>query len=58
MNKLTRRDLLGLSAVALVAAPTLALTSRFALASDAPRVDPGDPQAKALGLHAPVGKGR
>lgn len=48
MNKLTRRDLLGLSAAAIVAGPTMALTSRLASASDAARLDPDDAQAKAL----------
>ncbi len=48
MKKLTRRDLLGLSAVAIVASPALALTSRLAFAADAPRLDPNDAQASAL----------
>lgn len=48
MKKLTRRDVLGLSAVALVAGPAMALSSRLAVASDAPQLDPNDAQAKAL----------
>lgn len=48
MTNITRRNLLGLSAAAIVAGPTLALSSRLSFASDAPRLDPDDAQAKAL----------
>ena len=48
MKKLSRRDLLGLSATALIAGPTLALSSRLAFAADAPRLDLNNAQAKAL----------
>jgi hypothetical protein len=48
MKTITRRQLLGATASAIVAAPLLNLVSRSADAADAPRVDPEDPQAKAL----------
>src|SRR5210317_972335 len=48
MKKITRRQLLGATATALVSAPLLNLVSRSADAADAPKVDPNDAQAKAL----------
>lgn len=48
MKKLTRRQVLGTAATALTVSPLLALTSRLAIAAEASRVDPNDPQAKAL----------
>lgn len=48
MKQFTRRDVLGLSAAVLVVGPTTAFNSSLALASDAPKVDPNDAQAKAL----------
>ena len=48
MEKLTRRQLLRLSAVAVAASPMLAVTQRIANAAKAPRLDPNDPQARAL----------
>lgn len=48
MNKLTRRNLLKRSAAMTVAIPTLALGNRIAFASNAPRLDINDAQAKAL----------
>ena len=47
MKQLTRRQLLGAS-VALGAAPLLALGNTTAIAAEPPRVDPSDPQARAL----------
>jgi hypothetical protein len=46
MKKITRRNLLGMSAAAIVAGPLLALTSRGVFASDADRVDPAGAKAK------------
>jgi hypothetical protein len=48
MKNITRRQLLGATATAIVSAPLLNLMSRSAEAADAPRVDPNDAQAKAL----------
>jgi hypothetical protein len=48
MANITRRNLLGLTASAIVAGPTIALSSGLAFASDEPRLDPSDAQAKAL----------
>ncbi len=48
MKKLTRRQLLSSAAAVIVASPLLALSSRAAFASNAPKVDPNDAQAKAL----------
>ena len=48
MNKLNRRRFIGSMTVAIVAAPSLFLTSRSTIAADAAPVDPNDAQAKAL----------
>lgn len=47
MKHLTRRQLLGSTAAIAVSCPSVLLTGR-ALAAGVPRVDPNDPQAKAL----------
>ena len=46
MMKITRRNLLGRQAAAMVAGPLLALTSRGVFASDADKVDPNEAKAK------------
>ena len=48
MKTVTRRQFLNSTAVAFVSSPMLAITAPLASASDQPRVDPEDPQAKAL----------
>ncbi len=48
MKKFNRREILSLSAAAIVSGPMLALTSQLANASEAPQVDPDGAQAKAL----------
>lgn len=47
MKSMTRRQVLGIS-VALTASPLLAFGNRPLAAADTPKVDPGEPQAKAL----------
>ena len=48
MKTYTRRQVLTASAAAIAAVPLVALSQRAAVAADAPKVDPNDPQAKAL----------
>ena len=48
MKTITRRQLLGATATALVSVPLLNLVSGSVNAADAPKVDPNDAQAKAL----------
>ncbi len=48
MKNYTRRQVLSASAMAIAAGPLIALSQRAAVAADAPKVDPNDPQAKAL----------
>ena len=48
MKNLNRRQFLSSTAAVVALSPTLFLTARSAAASDMPRVDPNDPQAKAL----------
>jgi hypothetical protein len=46
MKKITRRNLLSISAAAMVVGPLVALTSRGVFASDADKVDPSGAKAK------------
>ncbi len=46
MKKITRRNLLSISAAAMVVGPLVALTSRGVFASDAEKVDPSGAMAK------------
>ncbi len=46
--KYTRTDVITASAAAIAAAPLIALSQQAAVASDAPKLDPNDPQAMAL----------
>ena len=48
MNNITRRQMLGATATAIVSIPLITLLSDSADAADAPRVDPNDAQAKSL----------
>ena len=48
MKHLNRRQFLGSSAAAMALGPVILASTRSALAADLPRVDPQDPQAKAL----------
>ena len=48
MKNITRRQLLSLSAAAVATGPVLLMTHRSAGAAEAPRVNPNDPQARAL----------
>ena len=48
MKKLNRRQFLGSSAAVVAFTPSLLLSTRSAVAADAPRLDLNDPQAKAL----------
>ena len=48
MKKLTRRDFLGSTAIAIVTSPAMLVPGTQALAADTPPVDPKDAQAKAL----------
>ncbi len=48
MKKVNRRQFLGYSASVAVLSPSLLLMGRHASAAEATRVDPNDPQAKAL----------
>lgn len=48
MKPLSRRQFLGSTVATLVISPTLLLTSRTATATDMPKLDPADAQAKAL----------
>ena len=48
MKKFSRRQLLGYTAAGFAALPALSLTKRLAIAAEVPKVDPSDPQAKAL----------
>jgi len=48
MKKLNRRQFLGSAAAIVALSPPLLGTARLAVAADAPRLDPNDPQAKAL----------
>ena len=48
MKKLTRRQFVQSGAALVAFSPTLLLTSQAAAAADMPKVDPNDPQAKAL----------
>ena len=48
MKSYTRRQVLSASAATVVAIPLLALTQRGAGAADTAKIDPNDPQAKAL----------
>jgi len=47
MKQINRRQFLGSTAAVVALSPSLLLSGR-ALAADVPRVDPNDPQAKAL----------
>jgi hypothetical protein len=48
MKKINRRQFLSSSAALVALSPTLLLSSRSVVAADVPKVDPNDPQAKAL----------
>lgn len=48
MKQLNRRQFLGSGALVVALSPALLLTARPAFAAEAQRVDPNDPQAKAL----------
>ncbi len=48
MNKITRRQMLRLTAGATAIVPLSVLTIRMTHAADLPQLDPNDPQAKAL----------
>ena len=53
MGKITRRQMLRITAGATAMVPMSLLTSRIAFAADLPQLDPNDPQAKALAyVHA------
>jgi hypothetical protein len=51
MKTITRRNLLGATATAIVSIPLLNLVSYPVDAADLPRVDPNEAQAKALSYH-------
>ena len=48
MKTLSRRKFIASTAASIALSPALLVTSRQAAAADTPRVDPNDPQAKAL----------
>ena len=48
MKKVNRREFIGSSAIALAIGPASVVFSNQVLAADTPKVDPIDPQAKAL----------
>ncbi|CAD7838659.1 MAG: hypothetical protein [Olavius algarvensis Gamma 3 endosymbiont] len=48
MKKLNRRQFLGSTAAIVAFTPSILIANRSAVAGDAARVDPNDPQAKAL----------
>lgn len=48
MKKLNRRQFLGSTAAIVALTPSFLIASRSAVGGDAARVDPSDPQAKAL----------
>jgi len=48
MKKLNRRQFLSSSAAVVVLSPAMLLSGRSVVAADVPKVDPNDPQAKAL----------